>query len=48
MFTGSVGFQRYTGEWEVVFIDPIGAIFISIYIVYNWIAVLKGKYYIVL
>ncbi|KAL5015134.1 hypothetical protein ScPMuIL_009404 [Solemya velum] len=40
-YLGSVGFQNSTGKWEVVFVDPLGAIFISLYIVYNWIMVLK-------
>ena len=33
---GSQEFMEKTGKYEVVYIDPIGAILISIYILVNW------------
>ena len=42
--TGSQQFMDKVGEYNIVYIDPVGAIIISIYILANWWKTGHGTY----
>lgn len=44
LITGSTDMLRRTGEYGLVYIDPGGAMVISIYIIVNWILAGRGEY----